>query len=72
MTVYYFVHGLDIAAVENIEQARKYVAAGWRFVTVDVYVQAWSERDMRRLGELRASGTLTAPLAGVPGAGLKR
>ncbi len=54
MTRYYFTHGPDYAAVEDIEQARKYREAGWRLVTHDVFMFAWQARDMERLRAMRA------------------
>jgi hypothetical protein len=53
MTRYYFVHGLDYAAVESVEQARKYAQAGWRLVSHAAFVEAWRARDVERAREMK-------------------
>lgn len=45
MTRRYFIHGLNIAAVEDAEQAERFVTAGWVEVTEDRFMTAWRERD---------------------------
>lgn len=37
-------HGLAYAAVEDAEQAAKYVAAGWTRVSVEAFVAAWKAK----------------------------
>jgi hypothetical protein len=49
----YFVHGANIAAVESVEQATKYAAAGWVETTHDEYVRRWRLRDLVTLYRMR-------------------
>jgi hypothetical protein len=50
MTIRYFVHGANIAAVEDDEQAARYEAAGWQRVTREEFIEAWRARDGREVG----------------------
>lgn len=45
MTRRYFIHGLNIAAVEDAAQAERFVTAGWVEVTERAFVEAWQARD---------------------------
>lgn len=45
MTIRYFIHGANIAAVEDDGQAERYAAAGWVEVTEGEFVAAWKSRD---------------------------
>lgn len=62
--MYYFTHGPAIAAVEDIEQARKYRDAGWRLVSYEVFRAVWEKRDLAQLAAMQ-SKTETAPLKGI-------
>jgi hypothetical protein len=50
--MHYFVYGQNIAAVEDVEQAAKYAAAGWRAVSREVFLDAWKRRDARDLARI--------------------
>lgn len=52
--MYYFTYGTDIAAVEDVSQAIKYAAAGWRVVSHDTFMDAWKRRDARDLARIWA------------------
>jgi hypothetical protein len=60
--MHYFTHGPNIAAVEDVAQAAKYVCAGWRVVSRDTFIAAWRARDMQALADMGPE-LLTAPLA---------
>jgi hypothetical protein len=50
MTIRYFVHGANIAAVEDDTQASRYEAAGWTPVTREEFIEEWKKRDAREVG----------------------
>jgi hypothetical protein len=60
--MHYFIHGQNIAAVEDATQAAKYAQAGWRVVSRETFIAVWRARDMQALAELEPE-LLTAPLA---------
>lgn len=43
--MHYFIHGPNIAAVEDAEQAAKCRAAGWIEVSRAAFIAAWRKRD---------------------------
>lgn len=49
--IYFFTFqtkdGLDYAAVENKEQAAKYIAAGWKRVGHAAYIAAWKAKHLK-------------------------
>ena len=53
ITLYYFLHGPAYEVVENVEQARKFLAAGWRLVTWGEYKAAWRARDAKSVEDMK-------------------
>lgn len=43
--LHYFIHGPNIAAVEDAGQAEKYAALGWERVSHRAFIAAWAARD---------------------------
>lgn len=64
--MHFFTYGQDFAAVEDADQAAKYVAAGWRAVSRETFMGAWKRRDARDLAALWAKVVpvvmVTAPI----------
>lgn len=50
--MHFFTYGQDFAAVEDVEQAAKYAAAGWRAVSRETFMDAWKRRDARDLARI--------------------
>lgn len=63
--MYFFVSGLNYAAVENATKAAQKEADGWTRCTCAEFVAAWKRRDLARLADLPPIGAVASKAGAV-------
>lgn len=64
--MHYLTFGPAFSIVEDDEQARKYVEAGWQLASRDAVVSRWRARDRAALDALRAVARPVEREVGLP------